>query len=61
MLVEGKSVGLYFASRPEGKAFSERDEIWMEEVIDNVELSCEKLVETKEYAEETLVLNKNLF
>jgi hypothetical protein len=33
----------------------------MEEVIDNVELSFEKLVKTKEYAEETLVLNKNLF
>jgi len=61
ILVEGKSIGLYFASRPEGKAFSERDEIWMEEFIDNVELSFEKLVKTKEYAEETLALNKNLF
>lgn len=61
ILVGGKSIGLYFASRPEGKMFSERDQIWMEEIIDNVELSFEKFAKTKEYPEDTATLHKNLF
>ena len=47
IFVDGKSIGLYFASRPEGTTFSERDEIWMEQIIESVELSFEKLGRNK--------------
>lgn len=47
IFVDDKSIGLYFASRPEGTTFSEREEIWMEQIIENVELSFEKIGRNK--------------
>ncbi len=43
LIVSKRPIGLYFISRSTDTPFSERDEIWLHQVVENVELSFAKI------------------
>lgn len=47
LIVNDRAIGLYFIGRTEDEAFTSRDEIWLAQIIENVEIVCEKLREKR--------------
>jgi hypothetical protein len=43
LIVSKRPIGLYFVSRSTDTPFSEREEIWLHQVVENVELSFQKM------------------
>jgi len=43
LVVNDRAIGLYFLGRTAGKPFTTRDELWLAQIVENVELLCEKM------------------
>jgi|GEM_PF-668805 len=43
LVVNRRAIGLYFLGRTDGPAFTSRDELWLAQIVENVELLCEKM------------------
>ena len=47
LMVNHCPIGLYFLGRTEGEPFTTRDEIWLAQIVENVEIVCETLRKSK--------------